>query len=169
MNFFPEKKGRKGTSIKEKYNMPVLRLPEMGSGRATFEFNKELVEQLGLTPDNHLVFAISDNSLYAIVTDVIPEGTKPRSLSVGKSEQTSSLGKVRKASSKPVAEWMFNSLSWLREEMDLFVKLTSEEINGNQVYELVDGGQPTEREEAQMADEADYIIATEGNFQNSNI
>lgn len=159
MNFFPEK-GRK-SSIEEKYNMPVLRLPEIGSGRATFEFNKELVEQLGLNPDNYLVFAIEDNSLYATVVQEIPEGTKPRCLSVGKTEQPSSLGKVRKASSKPVAEWMFSSLSWLREEMDLFVKITEQE----NIYELVDDGELTEREEAQAYDRAEEQV-NEDYFQN---
>jgi len=161
MEFFPQK-GRK-SKIEEKYNFPVLRTPNLDeSGRATFEFNQELIDQLGLTPNNYLVFAIENNSLYATVVSEIPEGTKPRMLSVGKSEQATELGKVRKASSKPVAEWMYNSLSWLSEQTDLMVKPTEQE----NVYELVDQGKTiySPLEEAQLADRADADIAEQEDF-----
>ena len=163
-NFFPEKGTRKNT-IQEKYDYPVLRLPKTeGEGRtfASFEFNRALVNQLGLTPDNYLVFSIADNKLYALVTDSLPEGTKPCTLSVGKTDQKSSLGKVRRCSNKPVANWITNSLTWAEDEMDLFFHATENVVNGNVVFELntQEPKQEEQTEESYELDKAEEFINT---------
>lgn len=156
LNFFPEK-GRQ-SSVEEKYTQPALRVPEVSGSRATFEFNQALVDELGLTTDNHIAFAIADDRLFAKVVPELPEGTKPRFLNLNKTPKTTSLGRVRTASSKPVATWMQNSLSWIDGEQDLF--FTQYEEN---VYELVSAVE-AERYEAQAYDAAEEIINEQNVF-----
>ena len=158
LNFFPEAK-RSGRFVEEKYTEAVLRIPSIeGASTATFEFNQALVNTLNLTPDNYIVFSIADNRLFATVVDEIPQGTKPRKLSVGKTLQTTELGRVRKAASKPVATWMFNSLSWLNEGQDVFLVPVEENI-----YEFVNSVE-VERYEAQAYDAAEEIINEQNVF-----
>jgi hypothetical protein len=156
LNFFPEK-GRT-SSVREKYTQPALRVPEVQGSRATFEFNQALIDILQLTPENYLVFAIEDDRLFATVVPELPEGTKPRALSIGKTDQTTELGRVRKAASKPVATWIHNSLSWLNGEQDLFFTEYQENV-----YELVNALE-AERYEAQAYDAAEEIINEQNVF-----
>lgn len=138
------------SSIKEMYNIPCIRVPQIEEGkRAAFEFNTAFVDQLGISPEQNLVFTNDGNRVFFIVLDELPEGQKAISLSIGKSEQKSDLGKVRKSSSKPVGLW-FNGVVG---SGDFFAVESNLGIhNGAQIYELTSTVQEVEQMEAQTQD-----------------